>query len=182
LRFNSPKKKEWLFKMKKVGSVLFNIFIWTMVVVVTIFIFFTLQTKKDDLGPTVFGKSFRNVVSDSMNAPEPAILKEKPELAEAFKNKPGGFKKNDLIILKILSDEEKSKLEIGDIVTFKDTVDTTDFKKEYIVNTHRIIDIIKRENEKPFYVTQGDNETSPDRSEKIPEEILAKYDVTFPCV
>ena len=66
------------------------------------------------------------------------------------------FTVDDLVFLNVLNDRNRTKkvekLEVGDIITF---VGYNESLREYILNTHRIVDIIDYNGSKVF-ITQGD--------------------------
>ena len=68
-------------------------------------------------------------------------------------DQPDSFPAHTLIRVKILKDEEKSTLKVGQIITFYDY----DIRPgERVLNTHRIVDI-QEMNGEVFYITKGDN-------------------------
>jgi len=65
-----------------------------------------------------------------------------------------GFKEGSLIICRVLSPLEKTKLEKNDVITFFIDLDE-DGDRE--LNTHRIVDIELDVNNYPLYITKGDH-------------------------
>ena len=118
--------KKWL---KIIG----NIFIWAFVAfAVAITIIVLVANADDDRVPSINGKSFISILTDSMSPT---------------------FKKGDLIISEKLEDSEKSKLQVGDIITYYVDLDGDGFKE---LNSHRIVSI-NDNNGLIYYTTQGDN-------------------------
>ncbi|MGN1095845.1 MAG: signal peptidase I [Eubacteriales bacterium] len=140
--------------IKKTLSIVGNVLLWLFVafaVFMTVLVF-SSQSNKESI-PNIMGKSLITIQSDSM----------KPE-----------FKKGDLIIDKILTNDEKKELKVGDIITYY--VDLNgDGEKE--LNTHRIVDVYE-DGGYVYYVTKGDNkETNPvnDKDPVMHPYVLAKY-------
>ena len=140
---------------KKVFKVILNVIIWLFVafaVVTTIFAF-AAQSSRDGV-PTLFGKTFLTVQSNSM----------KPEFVEG-----------DLIIGQRISDEAKEDLKEGDIISFLTDLDG-DGNAE--INTHRIVKVNKNDNGTVNYTTRGDNKetnTADDKEPVLPKNIISQY-------
>lgn len=101
----------------------------------------------------LFGNAYVSVLSESMDGPNPGYEVD-------------GFKKGDLIRIKILSDDEKANLKEGDIITFYQIIEGT-----RQLNTHRIIEV--KTGASVSYVTQGDN--SPAHESVAPTSIVGLY-------
>ncbi|MGI6453666.1 MAG: signal peptidase I [Syntrophomonadaceae bacterium] len=81
------------------------------------------------------------------------------------------FKTGTVILSK--TPEDSSKLNVGDIVTFKNA--------NGAIVTHRIIEVIKTEGGQVKYRTKGDNPiNSPDRELLDPQQILARVIAKIP--
>ncbi|MBQ9486038.1 MAG: S26 family signal peptidase [Clostridia bacterium] len=129
--------------MSEKGRKITNVVVNVVVVVILVFVaFITLNIilSRDKGYTPLFGSTYVAVQSDSMNGDKPAGVAE---------NKPSGFKKGDLIKVKLLSDDQKGNLEVGDVITFYQTING---QRE--LNTHRIVDILGDR-----FETQGDNRT-----------------------
>jgi len=127
----SPKTKKVI---KIVGNSIFYLFIGLILVFSIINI--RVGNKGDDY-PSIFGRGYLTVVSDSMS--------KKYELDGIDTTY---FEVGDLIIVKRLDDNEKKNLKIGDVITFYD------YDPEVQgLNTHRIVGI----NGNTYY-TQGNKE------------------------
>lgn len=141
-------KLNWKRILKITGNVVF----YTFVILVMVFAISNISVKNDGDVPSIFGKGYVAVVSDSMNG-----------------DQPDSFDKGDLIIVKVLkSDEEKKTLKVGDIITFYD------YDKNGL-NSHRIVDIQTNTNGDLLFTTQGDNEESGDVVLKGFDDIKAVY-------
>lgn len=141
-------------KLKKTFSIIGNIFLWLFVafsVFITILVF-SSQNNKESI-PSIFGNSFITVQSDSMNPT---------------------FKTGDLIIDKILTNDEKKTLQKGDIITYYVDLNGDGVSE---LNTHRIVDVYE-ESGYIHYVTKGDNaKTNPvnDKDPVMHPFVIAKY-------
>ena len=119
--------------LKISGNVIFYVIIFLLL----LFSIANLSVKTNSDVANILGRGFLPVVSDSMSG-----------------NKEDSFNKGDLVFVKLISDDEKENLEIGQIVTFYDL-------SLAALNTHRIVDLGNG-----FIVTQGDkaNSIAPYRS------------------
>ncbi|MBO7303925.1 MAG: signal peptidase I [Clostridia bacterium] len=126
-------------KIKKIAEISVNVLIW-IVVVMSLFItilVFSAQGSKDGV-PSIFGKSLVTIESGSM----------KPT-----------YKEGDLVFMTKLTDAEKAKLDVGDIITYFAPIDINNDGKTGDINTHRIVRI---DHTTGTVHTQGDNkETNP---------------------
>lgn len=115
------------FSPKKVLFIVLNVFFYVIIFLLLLFSIANIRAKSVDDIPNVFGIGFLSVQSDSMNG-----------------SNPDSFNKGDLIFVKIVSDKDIEKLEVGDVISFYD-MELKDF------NTHRIV-----ETGDDYFVTQGD--------------------------
>ncbi len=140
---------------KIIGDVLFGI-----VIIFVLFIAITnLKSKASGGIPNIFGYGYMNVLTESMDG-----------------DKEDSFKKNDLIFVKMLSDEEKKNLKVGDIITY--TGNLTGTNQTGLIS-HRIISVTTVGSE-TLYVTQGDNPdvkytTAEGKATVYSSEVLAVY-------
>ncbi|WP_284035953.1 signal peptidase I SipW [Neobacillus sp. 114] len=74
------------------------------------------------------------------------------------------FKTGSIIAVKPV--ENATNLKKGDIITFKES--------EGMLITHRIVDVIKKENQ-VMYVTKGDNNEDKDANAVVSQNVVAKY-------
>jgi len=124
-------------KSKKKIKLIVDIVLWIFLafsIVTTIFAFISKAGGKDY--PVINGKCWLYVQSDSMKGDN-------------------GFNKGDLIVSKVLTEQEKSELKEGDVITFYHDLNDDGVKE---LNTHRII----RVNEDGSYKTKGDNNAAED--------------------
>lgn len=114
-----------------------NVIFYVIILLLLLFSIANLSVKTNSDVANILGRGFLPVVSDSMSG-----------------NKEDSFNKGDLVFVKLISDDEKENLEIGQIVTFYDL-------SLAALNTHRIVDLGNG-----FIVTQGDkaNSIAPYRS------------------
>ena len=118
-------------------------------IVVTIFAF-SAQSSSDGI-PTIAGKVMSPVLSESMS---PTI------------------KKGDIIFSRKLADEEKEKLTVGTIITFKADLDGDGTPE---INTHRIVEIIDNDSYVE-YKTKGDNNEFDDNYNVNPADVISTFD------
>lgn len=137
--------KPLMYKIAKItGSVIF----YTFIVIVLLFSIANIRkdtTYKTDF-PNLFGSGFLVVESDSMDGLQD-----------------NSFAVGDILLVKRVTDSNRTKiidkLEIGDIITFRDTslelTDVDNSMSNYL-NTHRIANIFFLENGEIVFHTQGD--------------------------
>ena len=126
-------------KKKKVLNIVVN----TIVIVILVFVgLITLSIiLSNGKGYTnLFGNAYVAVQSDSMEGT--SDLYEGAYSTYTVK----GFKKGDLIRIRILNDEQKKNLQVGDVIMFRQSIGGKDQ-----LNTHRIIELTAN-----GYKTQGD--------------------------
>ena len=138
-------KQKVLSVLSKIGNVLLWVFLVFSILMTTVVL---MSQDKTDL-PSVFGRSFVTVQSDSMNPT---------------------FKKGDLIVVKMLTEEEKRNLKEGDVITFYSDLDG-DGNNE--INSHRIVGAPRVENGYTYYTTKGDNPVTNPTADK--KEVKANF-------
>ena len=147
-------------KTKKILNIVVNAIVIAILVVVA-FIAVSIILSGNKGYTEFFGHARVAVQSDSMKA-------DKPDWVPA--GKPSGFAKGDLIQIRILSQDEKGKLEVGDVVSFYQYRG-----EEKIINTHRIKSV-DTSGDFVVYKTQGDAATSDSQIETISQNnIIGKY-------
>lgn len=159
-------------KAKKIIGIIVNVILWVFVafsVVVTVVAVSASANKKNV--PTIGGRCYLSVLSDSMNA-------SKPEGVAA--DKPKGFKKGDMIIGKYIAEDEAAiaNLGVGDVITFEYDLNNDGVTSSGEYNTHRIVEIVRGEDGKiNYFKTQGDNfEYSRGQTEDVyANKIIALY-------
>lgn len=123
--------------VKKTIKIVVNVLLWVFLALALFMTILAFSAQASNAGyPKLGDTCLLTVESDSMNGQDGK-----------------GFKKGDLIISHVLTDEEKQNLRVGDVITF--FVDLN-FDGEKELNTHRIIER-KEQDGVITYVTQGDN-------------------------
>ena len=139
--------------VKKVLSIVGNTVLWLFVafaIVITVIVFASNNNKSEDNSlSSIGGLAIVTISSDSMSRSP----KEEDYQSGGRLEGKTGFKKGALIFVNKLTDAEKEKLAVGDVITFRVDLDH-DGKEEF--NTHRIIDVHEHEG-KLYFVTQGDH-------------------------
>lgn len=159
-------------KSKKVIDIVVNVILW-LFVAFSIFVTIVAVSAGDNAKnvPTVGGKCFLYVQSDSMNA-------KKPESVAA--DKPSGFSKGTMIIGKYIADDDAAVdgLSVGDIITYEWDINGDGTISPGENNTHRITEIERDASGAIISVsTMGDNpEYSNGMSETVRRSaIIAVY-------
>lgn len=134
------------------GNCIFYLFIFLLL----IFSITQITGSSDDQVNSIFGIGYENVLSNSMvvgTSPYEIVDESRAIVKE------DSFSTDDIIWVKKLSNNKKKReLEIGDIITFWDTVSSrpTGYDNGFL-NTHRIVDFIyNSKGEITSFVTQGD--------------------------
>ena len=122
-------------KTKKIISTVVNVLV-TVILVLVVFITINILLSGNKGYTSFFGTAYMSVATDSMDG-----------------NEPDSFPAHTLIRVKILDDEQKKNLEIGDIITFYDYGIEPG---QRVINTHRIVSI-EEINGEIYYRTKGDN-------------------------
>ena len=122
----------------RVGKIVFNVLFYSVIIFLILFSIANMKlNQKDDIA-NIFGYGFTTVLSDSMDG-----------------DKEDSFTMNDIVFVQILNDESRSKLEVGDIVTYF-SMEIPGLGVQGLI-THRITEIIQLDNE-VFLVTTGDKD------------------------
>lgn len=125
--------------VRKILSITLNVFFYLVIFLILLFAIANMRVKTVKDIPNLFGTGFFSVQSDSMDGVEPT-----------------SFKKGDLIVVKMLKDNQKDDLQVGQIITFYGAFyNENTGRRDIMVNTHRIVDIKEIGGEK-VYITQGD--------------------------
>lgn len=136
--------------IKKIINIIIDIVV-VFIMIVSLLTLVVSITSRSSGVPNLFGIAPITVVSNSM---EDTLMV------------------NDLIFCEARADYTYDDYEVGDIVTFRQEIDG-----ENVLNTHRIVEIVKDEGI-TYYKTQGDNKDTkpvPDEKLKMGADILAKY-------
>ena len=140
-------------KTKKILNIVINVLVVIILVLVLLVTISTIASGGKGY-TTIFGKAMIGVRSDSMEG-----------------DNPDSFNKGDLIFITELSEDEKTKLEVGQVITFRETIDG---KEEF--NTHRITRAyITSAGDVAGYYTKGDNTPGEDASLRRVSTIVGTY-------
>ena len=134
--------------LKRIVNIVVDIFVVLILMVSILVVMLSLTTKSSGV-PNIFGIAPLSVQTASME---------------------DTINTGDLIFCDVAEDEEEYQK--GDIVTFPITING-----EQVLNTHRIVEVIK-DNNIIYYRTQGDNkETNPEPDEELQTSstIVAKF-------
>ncbi len=149
-------KKILKHKAFKISS---NILFYTIIVLLMLFALANIKVKKENNIANIFGYGFLSVQSNSM-----------------YGDLDDSFEKGDMIFVRMLDEESRNTLQIGDIVTYYDM-------SIRAFNTHRIIEINQME---AFVITQADYNpvtsqpnTNPDQPIEF-DQVISKYSSRTP--
>ena len=126
-------------KSQKIISVVVNVIV-AIILVMVLFVTISTILSSGQGYTSFFGVASVSVQSDSMKG-----------------DKSDNFVKGDLLFIKILNDEEKQNLEVGQIITFRDRIEGFD-----VLNTHRIVRLAVDSGGNKGYITKGDNNLAED--------------------
>ena len=157
-------------KTKKIIDIVVNVVLWLFVIFSIFVTVVAVSVDKDGENvPIVGGKCYLTVLSTSMEG-------KKPDGIAA--DKPSGFNKGDLIIAKYIGKDSdaKTKLGIGDVISFRFDVNNDGKIDKGELNTHRIVDLVKDgEGNVTGYITKGDNNLTNDANPVYFGDIVAVY-------
>lgn len=157
-------------KTKKIIDIVVNVILWLFVIFSIFVTVVAVSVDKDGENvPIVGGKCYLTVLSSSMEG-------KKPDGIAA--DKPSGFNKGDLIIAKYIGKDldAKTKLGIGDVISFRFDVNNDGKIDKGELNTHRIVDLVKDgEGNVTGYITKGDNNLTNDANPVYFGDIVAVY-------
>ena len=157
-------------KTKKIIDIVVNVVLWLFVIFSIFVTVVAVSVDKDGENvPIVGGKCYLTVLSTSMEG-------KKPDGIAA--DKPSGFNKGDLIVAKYIGKdpEAKTKLGIGDVISFRFDVNNDGKIDKGELNTHRIVDFVKDgEGNVTGYITKGDNNLTNDANPVYFGDIVAVY-------
>lgn len=157
-------------KTKKIIDIVVNVVLWLFVIFSIFVTVVAVSVDKDGENvPIVGGKCYLTVLSSSMEG-------KKPDGIAA--DKPSGFNKGDLIIAKYIGKDSdaKTKLGIGDVISFRFDVNNDGKIDKGELNTHRIVDLVKDgEGNVTGYITKGDNNLTNDANPVYFGDIVAVY-------
>lgn len=157
-------------KTKKIIDIVVNVVLWLFVIFSIFVTVVAVSVDKDGENvPIVGGKCYLTVLSTSMEG-------KKPDGIAA--DKPSGFNKGDLIVAKYIGKDldAKTKLGIGDVISFRFDVNNDGKIDKGELNTHRIVDLVKDgEGNVTGYITKGDNNLTNDANPVYFGDIVAVY-------
>lgn len=157
-------------KTKKIIDIVVNVVLWLFVIFSIFVTVVAVSVDKDGENvPIVGGKCYLTVLSTSMEG-------KKPDGIAA--DKPSGFNKGDLIVAKYIGKDSdaKTKLGIGDVISFRFDVNNDGKIDKGELNTHRIVDLVKDgEGNVTGYITKGDNNLTNDANPVYFGDIVAVY-------
>lgn len=146
-------------KLNKILNVVVNVVVGVILVVALILTINNISSKKKGY-TSLFGTAYMVVQSESMD-PNGTNAKANPIDYEGLGLQPG-FAKGDLLSVKILdSDEEKSNLKEGDIISFF-MIQQQNGSDVRIINSHRIVKVLRNTEGQVVYQTKGDNNPGDD--------------------
>jgi signal peptidase I len=127
-------------KVKKLLNIVVDVVVFVILALVLILAVsaITSKAKGYDGYTAIFGKAYVAVSSDSMKG-----------------DQKDNFSKGDLIVIKLLSEDDLTDLKEGDIITFRTKEITQD--DTYVLNTHRIVKIVESNGTISEFITHGDN-------------------------
>ena len=103
-------------------------------------------------------KKWSNLEGPSYTTPKSTIFYIKYQNGDKVLKFEDSFTKEDIVFLKVVNDRNREKkledLEIGNIIAFKYLPEGSN---QYVLNTHRIVDIKEDASGEKYYITQGDH-------------------------
>ncbi|MBN2300654.1 MAG: signal peptidase I [Acholeplasmataceae bacterium] len=133
----------------RIAKISLNTLFYLVIVLLLVFSLANIQVKKENDIANVFGLGFLSVQSDSMSGTDE-----------------DSFEKGDIVFVKMLNDQSRQNLTVGDIVTYYDLTIRA-------FNTHRIIDTYTSDGS-TYIITQGDNTPGADQPIRL-SDALATY-------
>ncbi|MGI6781482.1 MAG: signal peptidase I [Acholeplasmataceae bacterium] len=140
-------------QLKRILKIVLTVLYYVFIVVLLTFSIVTIASRGEKQIPNLFGRGYLAIVSDSMSSDREDSIDE-----------------GDLIYVRILNDETRQELKVGDIVTFYDY-------SIRALNTHRIVEITENETGK-YVTTQGDKAGAPKDPLRPIKDILAIHTKT----
>lgn len=135
---------------KKVWSVIGNVLIWIFVAFSVLMTILAFSAQSDKYGArAIGGKVILNVLTDSM---KPTLLK------------------GDIVIGNKLSEEEKTQLKVGDIITFVTDIEELGQAGQHQLISHRIVKV-EGEGNAVVYTAEGDYNPSNQSQTVYPDDI-----------
>lgn len=144
-------------KAKKIVNIIVDVIVFIILVFAIIFAvsIITSRAKGYDGYTEIFGKSYLAVKTNSMEG-----------------DNPDSFNQYDLIVIRLVDENEAQNLQVGQVITFK--FGTTDDGKCNL-NTHRIVRVENEGTASVQYYTQGDNASGQDVGYRSFSDIVGVY-------
>ena len=162
---------------KKVVGIVIDVILWLFVIFALIVTVIAVSANANAKNvPTVGGKCFLSVLTDSMAGDKPESLTDENGNAVDMSKKYNGFKKGVLLISEYIAEDAAKidALEVGDIITFEWDINENGYLDSGERNTHRIISISRNDDGTiTSVVTKGDNSSGSETVTR--SKILAKY-------
>ena len=139
-------KQKVFFGLRIAGNVIF----YAILVILFLFAIMNINGGPRNQGfPNIFGRGYLNVATDSMSHED--LPNDIYDMYPEYKDyEIQGINVGDLITSKVLDDDDRQELKVGDVCTFYD-------QKLDALNTHRIIEIERDSNDKIIRIIfQGD--------------------------
>ncbi len=138
-------------KTKKILKILLNVFVYVLFALILLLVILIVSSSGKGY-TSLFGTAYVAVESDSMDG-----------------SKEDSFQKGALLKIDILSEEEKSELKEGDVISFYETVNG-----RRIINSHRIVEVWSS-GASTVFITKGDKEGAPvDSRSRRSEDVIGK--------
>lgn len=142
-------------KVTQTIKITFNVLFYSVIVFLLVFSIANMKVKSEDNIANIFGIGILSVQSNSM-----------------YGDQADSFEQGDMLFVKMLDDEARANLKVGDVVTYFDMT-------IHEFNTHRIVEINTLEG---YLVTQADynyqmhdHNTAPDQPVNI-NDVISIYD------
>lgn len=156
-------------KTKKILGIVSNVLVVVILAFVVLITFSIILSRGQGKNYTaLFGRSYVAVQSDSMERDSYDDF--------VYPHDVEGFKKGDLIQIRVLSFEERGNLKVGDVVSYRFDIDGDGEKNE--LNTHRIVAYTDSNMDGviDYYTLQGDKVGAP-LDQNIPANlVIGKYE------
>lgn len=147
-------------KAKKTGKIIVDVVFWVFFVFALAFTVLAFMARASAVNgfPQIGDKTLLTVETDSMKSEK-------------------GFNAGDLIISKVIKDDDKaiSELKEGDVITFPYTIEDTDGAYKTIYVDHRIIAFEPQGTDGKIIITHGDNNPDGVNERVLPDRVIAVW-------
>lgn len=124
--------------IKKVSKIIFNSLFYSIIVLLILFSIANIKVKTNGDVANIFGIGFMGVLTDSMDG-----------------DQPDSFTVDDLLFVKLATNDNRDSFEVGDIITFY-SFKIPNYNDRPGLITHRIVEV-RKEGNNTYYVTKGDH-------------------------